>query len=72
MSLNVTEVTDLDQSPVIKPVPKFEKLQYLYAPSPDGIDENLLILFHGFGVSFLFTLHASLLPSNHAPVLIDN
>lgn len=34
---------------VVKPVPKYDKLVYEYSPSPDGIDENLLILLHGFG-----------------------
>lgn len=46
MSLNVAKVED---SPTVKPVPKFEKLKFLYASSPDATDENLLILLHGFG-----------------------
>jgi hypothetical protein len=49
--------TDLNLTPVSrhneKLVPEPSKLGLVcqYSPSPDGIDENLLILLHGFGES---------------------
>lgn len=41
-----------ESSPAVKIAPKWDKLVYAYAPSKDGIDENLLILLHGFGTVF--------------------
>jgi len=37
--------------PKNKPAPKNEKLpvRFVYHPSPDGVDENLLIMLHGLG-----------------------
>jgi predicted esterase len=32
-----------------RPDPTWNQLVYAYHPSKDGIDENLLILLHGFG-----------------------
>jgi hypothetical protein len=45
--MNITPVSQNTK----KPVPKLSKLGLVgqYSPSPDGVDENLLILFHGFG-----------------------
>ena len=41
-------------TPKIKPPPVKGKLplDFTYHPSPDGIDENLLIMLHGLGKSF--------------------
>ncbi|KAK9763453.1 hypothetical protein K7432_009839 [Basidiobolus ranarum] len=35
--------------PLKKRAPKFKGLTFQYSPSPDGVDENLLIFFHGLG-----------------------
>ncbi|KAG8842668.1 hypothetical protein FRB91_004004, partial [Serendipita sp. 411] len=44
-SLNVTQV----QQPKAKQKPSLDTLVFTYSSSQDGVDENLLILFHGFG-----------------------
>lgn len=36
-------------SPIRSP-PVFPSLKFVYSPSPDKTDSNLLILFHGLGV----------------------
>ncbi|ORY05874.1 alpha/beta-hydrolase [Basidiobolus meristosporus CBS 931.73] len=35
--------------PVKKRAPRFKGLTFEYSPSPDGVDENLLVFFHGLG-----------------------
>jgi predicted esterase len=46
----------LSQEPVKKPAPdavklpgELSSLKFSYTPSPDGVDSNLLVLFHGLG-----------------------
>ena len=38
-------------APKNKPIPKNGKIpvRFVYHPSPDGVDENLLIMLHGLG-----------------------
>lgn len=53
--LTVGPETQLPRSnaPKNKPAPKKGKmpLQFVYHPSSDGVDENLLIMLHGLGES---------------------
>lgn len=46
-NLNVTPVSETNKKSV--PAPSKLGLVCQYSPSADGVDENLLILFHGFG-----------------------
>ena len=54
--LKMSEIHIYDQVssnpvPRVKPLPKDSSipLPFFYAPSDDGVDENLLILLHGLG-----------------------
>lgn len=56
----MSSIPTLDVKPTIRqrthPLPDLtsisKSLQYTYLPSPDKIDTNLLILFHGLGEFF--------------------
>lgn len=49
--------TSTSNTPKKKPAPQKGKLplQFVYHPSPDGVDENLLIMLHGLGTSGVVT-----------------
>ena len=55
--IHVRASADIDaqirRSPRTKPAPNASALSipFTYAPSPDGVDENLLVLLHGLGPS---------------------
>lgn len=47
-------------APKNKPAPQNGKmpLRFVYHPSPDGVDENLLIMLHGLGMGIYDSSHA--------------
>lgn len=54
----VSSTTDSQSLPRVKNPPRKGpngiSVPFVYTPSDDGTDENLLILLHGLGVSFPF------------------
>jgi len=43
------DLKPVSTGPTRKPIPKLNEVEFSYSPSPDGIDSNLLIFFHGLG-----------------------
>ncbi|CAK5278345.1 unnamed protein product [Mycena citricolor] len=50
-NIHLREDSSNNTTPRVKPQPESSKIRvpFFYAPSDDGTDENLLILFHGLG-----------------------